>query len=268
MTNFLTPTIMERFGEDPASVLAGNLADVRERIASACHRAGREAASIRLLPISKTVPAEILRIANGLGLEEFGENKTQEAKSKSEILSDLPLRWVVVGHLQSNKAKYVARFASEFQALDSLRIAEALNERLTAGQREMDVFVQVNTSGEDTKFGLRPDDVPPFLDALERYPMLRPKGFMTLALFTKDHDRVRRCFALLRELRDRLSHQTPAGAMNELSMGMSGDYELAIEEGATVVRVGQAIFGTRTTPDSFYWPESSLRAKGPFPQQK
>lgn len=257
MTDFQSPSIAERYGEDPASVLARNLANVRERIASACQRAGTDAASVRLLPISKTVPAEIIRIASGLGLMEFGENKIQEAKCKFEILSDLPLRWVVVGHLQSNKAKYVARFASEFQALDSLRIAEALNERLTVEQRELDVFVQVNTSGEDTKFGLHRNDVPQFLDGLDRYPMLRPKGFMTLALFSKDHDRIRRCFVMLRELRDRLSNQTSAGAMKELSMGMSGDYELAIEEGATVVRVGQAIFGARSTPDSFYWPEAS-----------
>lgn len=250
-----TPGKTERYGTDSAGVLARNLADVRERIVAACQRAGTGASSVRLVPISKTVPVEILRVAHGLGLAEFGENKVQEAKEKSEALADLPLRWVVVGHLQSNKAKYVARFASEFQALDNLRVAAELNKRLVIAKRTMDVFVQVNTSGEETKFGLGADEVPAFLDALEDLPMLRPKGFMTLAVFSKDHDRVRRCFVRLRELRERLGGQTAAGPMRELSMGMSGDFELAIAEGATVVRVGQAIFGARSTPDSFYWPE-------------
>ncbi|MFV0416861.1 MAG: YggS family pyridoxal phosphate-dependent enzyme [Chthoniobacterales bacterium] len=257
MTQNTNPSVTERYGPDPASVLAENIASVRERIAAACQQSGTDTSAVRLLPISKTVPAEALRIAHGLGMNELGENKVQEAKNKSEALSDLPIRWVIVGHLQSNKAKYVARFASEFQALDNPRVADALNKRLAAEQREMDVFVQVNTSDEDTKFGLQVDEVHPFLDTLEQYPQLRPKGFMTLALFSDDKDRVRRCFVKLRELRDKLSNQTPAGAMSELSMGMSGDYELAIAEGSTVVRVGQSIFGARKTPDSHYWPEKS-----------
>ena len=230
---------------------------VREKIAEACRKEGRAVSDVRLLPISKTVPAEILRVAQQVGMRELGENKVQEARAKAEALADLPIRWSVVGHLQSNKAKYVARFASEFQALDSLKVAAALNERLLLEGRQMEVFVQVNTSAEGTKFGLQPEAVLPFVEALELYPALRPQGFMTLAVFTKDQDRVRRCFVRLREIRDRLSHQTSAGAMRELSMGMSGDYELAIAEGATVVRVGQAIFGARAVPDSFYWPEGS-----------
>lgn len=256
MTSLSEQEIRRRFGEDPAARLAENLAQVRASIAEAARRAGRNPSAVRLLPISKTVPAEILRIAAALGLSELGENKVQEAASKAEVLADLALRWVIVGHLQSNKAKEIARFASEFQALDSLRVAAVLNDRLAAEGRSIDVFVQVNTSGEETKFGLPPAEVPAFLESLERYPQLRPQGFMTLALFSSDHDRVRRCFVTLRELRDRCSHQTAAGAMRELSMGMSGDYELAIAEGATVVRLGQAIFGGRATPDSFYWPEA------------
>ncbi len=232
--------------------ISENLALVRQRIAEAARRAGTPV--VRLLPISKTVPAETLRLAYAAGLSEFGENKVQEARGKAEALADLPLRWVVVGHLQTNKARYVARFASGFQALDSLHTAAALHERLVLEGRELEVYVQVNTSGEETKFGLPPDAVARFLDGLEPYPALRPKGLMTLALFSKDHELVRPCFARLRELRDRLAGQTAAGPLHELSMGMSGDYELAIEEGATVVRVGQALFGPRATPDSHYWP--------------
>ena len=149
----------------------------------------------------------------------------------------------------------VARFAAEFQALDSLRVAEALDKRLQAEGRSLDVFVQVNTSGEPSKFGLSPEDVPAFVQALPGFSALRVRGLMTLALFSSEAERVRQCFILLRSLRDRLRQEAPAGlSFDELSMGMSGDYEIAIEEGATVVRVGQAIFGARALPDSHYWP--------------
>ena len=161
----------------------------------------------------------------------------------------------MIGHLQTNKAKLVARFASEFQALDSLRVAEALERRLQQEGRGLDVFVQVNTSGEPSKYGLAPEEVAPFLRQLQAYPALRLRGLMTLAVFSPDPAQVRPCFSLLRNLRERLRQDVPAGAqLDELSMGMSGDYEVAIEEGATVVRVGQALFGARALPDSHYWP--------------
>jgi pyridoxal phosphate enzyme (YggS family) len=161
----------------------------------------------------------------------------------------------VIGHLQTNKAKAVARFAHEFQALDSLRVAEALDRRLGAEGRGLDVMVQVNTSGEPGKFGLPPDEVAGFVARLPTFATLRVRGLMTLAVFSADAARVRRCFAMLRVLRDRLRQQAPDDlALGELSMGMSGDFEIAIEEGATVVRVGQAIFGPRPLPDSHYWP--------------
>lgn len=247
-------SLQERFGPDPKALLSENLSEVRSRIAAACARAGRPAEAVRLLPISKTVPEPILRIAHALGLDELGENKVQEARAKAEAMADLAIRWSVVGHLQSNKAKYVARFASEFQALDSPGVARALHDRLLAEDREMDVLVQVNTSGEATKFGLAPDAVEAFLNELPAYPRLRPRGFMTLALFSPDVAEVRPCFERLRALRDRLDGQTAAGALPELSMGMSGDYEMAIEEGATIVRVGQGIFGRRPGSDARYWP--------------
>ena len=233
-----------------------NLATVHARMAAACQRVGRDAASVRLLPVSKTKPEAVLRQAYAAGCRMLGENKPQEAHRKWEAMADLAdLRWSVIGHLQTNKAKLVAQCASEFQALDSLRVAEALERRLQAEGRALDVFVQVNTSGEASKYGLHPDDVAAVLRELPAFSALRVRGLMTLALFSAEAERVRQCFVLLRGLRDRLRQDAPAGIeLGELSMGMSGDYEIAIEEGATVVRVGQAIFGARPMPDSYYWP--------------
>ncbi len=241
---------------DPETSLRTNLDAIRARIDAACRAAGRDPSDIRLLPVSKTVDEARLRAAYALGLRELGENKVQEALAKSEAMADLPgLRWVLIGHLQTNKAKYAARFASEFQALDSLRVAEALDAQLQKHGRALDVLVQVNTSGEASKFGLPPDEVEAFARQLPAFSSLRVRGLMTLALFSDDPARVRPCFATLRQLRERLRQGAPDGiVMDELSMGMSGDFELAIAEGATTVRVGTAIFGRRAMPDSHYWP--------------
>ncbi len=255
-----TPTQHARHGQWPVAATVDdfrrNLAAVRNRIDAACRRAGRDPAAVRLLPVSKTVDEARIRLCHAAGCRWLGENKVQEAHAKWEALTDLAdLQWSVIGHLQTNKAKLVARFAAEFQALDSLRVAEALDRRLQAEGRALDVFVQVNTSGEASKYGLAPEDVAGFLRPLQACSALRVRGLMTLALFSTDAPRVRECFVRLRELRDRLRHGAPAGMrLDELSMGMSGDFEIAIEEGATVVRVGQAIFGARATPDAYYWP--------------
>ncbi len=245
------------------------LAAVRQRIATACARVGRDPAGVRLLPVSKTVPEQRIRLAYAAGCRELGENKVQEAQRKAEAMADLAdLRWSVIGHLQTNKAKAVARFASEFQALDSLRVAEALDRRLQLEGRGLDVLVQVNTSGEASKFGLPPAEVAGFVRELPAFSALRVRGLMTLALLSADPARVRPCFVRLRELRERLRQQAPAGiGIDELSMGMSGDFELAIEEGATVVRVGQAIFGARATPDSDYWPDADRDTTSPPPER-
>ncbi|WP_166987948.1 YggS family pyridoxal phosphate-dependent enzyme [Canibacter zhoujuaniae] len=235
-----------------------NLAVVEEKIAAACKAAGRARDEVRLLPVSKTVPEERLFNAVAAGATRLGENKVQEAKRKWQNMREATndqLEWAVIGHLQRNKAKDVAEFAAEFQALDSVRLAEALQRRLEMVERELEVYVQVNTSAEESKFGLDPQDVDAFLDTLPNYPNLKVQGFMTLAIFSDDSDRVRTCFELLRQIRDRalLTHGDLIGS-GLLSMGMSGDYELAIAEGANCVRVGQAIFGSRKYPDSYYWP--------------
>ncbi len=255
-----TPTRHEQHGNyrQAATVedFRHNLATVQARIVAACQRVGRDPGSVRLLPVSKTKPEASIRLAYAAGCRFLGENKVQEAHQKWEAMQDLAdLQWSVIGHLQTNKARLVARFAAEFQALDSLRVAEALDRRLQVEGRALDVFVQVNTSGEASKYGLAPEDVSDFIQSLPAYSALRVRGLMTLALFSSEAERVRRCFIQLRDLRDQLRQDTPASiTLDELSMGMSGDFEIAIEEGATVVRVGQAIFGARAVPDSYYWP--------------
>lgn len=240
--------------------LSTNIATVKARIAAACERAGRDPASVRLLPVSKTKTNETLRLAYAVGCREFGENKIQEAWQKSQDLADLTdLRWCIIGHLQSNKAKFVARFAHEFHALDSLKLARTLNRHLENEGRYLDVLVQVNSSGEPQKFGLEPSEVEAFIQQLPQYKHLRVRGLMTLAEFSSSEDTVRACFVRMRELQQQLRLSAPAGiSMDELSMGMSGDYEIAIEEGATIVRVGQAIFGPRDLDDSHYWPGNKL----------
>jgi pyridoxal phosphate enzyme (YggS family) len=249
----LSPEDIARFGTDPVGTFAANLKDVQERIAAACLRCGRQPGDVRLLPVTKTVPAHILRCAYAAGISDFGENKLQEARDKRAVLDDLAIRWSIIGHLQTNKVKYLVRLASEFHALDSIRLAEELNRRLEAQGRDLDVFVQVNTSGEDSKYGLHPDALIPFVERLLDYPCLKPRGLMTLAVFSADTERVRTCFRMLRALRDRVA--SVHCGLTQLSMGMSGDYEAAIEEGADVVRVGQAIFGPRPTDGAFYWPD-------------
>lgn len=250
-----------KYSYETASTLEeiqANLADIKNRIAQACTRAGRDPSEVRLLPVSKTVDETRIRMAYQAGCRILGENKVQEAHGKWQDMQDLSdLHWAVIGHLQTNKAKFVAKFASEFQALDNLRVAQALDKRLQDEGRSLDVFVQVNTSNEASKFGLAPDEVLAFARELPAFASLKVRGLMTLALFSSDEAHVRPCFTLLRNLREQLRQDAPQGAdFAELSMGMSGDFEWAIEEGATTVRVGQAIFGARNLPDTYYWPQN------------
>ena len=234
--------------------LADNLAQVRRRVDEACRAAGRDPAEVTILPVSKTFDVDVVRAAVALGLHRFGENKVQEIRDKSAPLADCGIDWVMIGHLQTNKAKDVARLANEVQSLDRLELAEALDRRLQHEGRAIDVLVQVKTSPEPSKYGLPPEQLPGFLNALHACDSLRVRGLMTLAIHSTGVDEVRACFRLLRELRDQAVLQDPD--IERLSMGMSGDFPLAIAEGATEVRIGTAIFGQRPYPDSYYWPES------------
>lgn len=232
-----------------------NFAQIQARIVQACERVGRDPSTVRLLPVSKTVDQNRIRMVASLGYQQFGENKVQEAQNKAEGMADLNLHWALIGHLQTNKVKYVARFASEFQALDSVRVAQLLDARLTIEDRYLDVHIQINTSGEESKYGISPEELPAFIEGIKDLTRIRVKGLMTLAIFSGDQNLVRNCFILLRNLRDQMKPHLPEHmSLDDLSMGMSGDFEIAIEEGATTVRIGQALFGARSLPDSHYWP--------------
>lgn len=236
--------------------LAGNWSQIRRRVDDACHAVGRDPAEVTILPVSKTFDADVIRAATSLGLRRFGENKVQEIREKSAPLADCGIDWVMIGHLQTNKAKDVARLASEVQSLDRYELAEALDRRLQHEGRAIDVLVQVKTSTEPSKYGLPAEQLPGFLNALRACDSLRVRGLMTLAIHSSEEDEVRACFRLLRELRDQSMLQ--GHDIARLSMGMSGDFPLAIAEGSTEVRIGTAIFGQRPYPDSYYWAEAPV----------
>lgn len=242
--------------ETPNS-FAQRLKAVRERIAQAAQAAGRDPDDITLLPVSKTFGEEAIQEAMACGLNRFGENRVQELTAKHQLMPDAHIDWVMIGHLQSNKARDIARYASEIQSLDRLSLARRLENRLQTEGRSLDALVQVKTSTEPSKYGLDPSELPSFVrEVAKSMPSLRIKGLMTLAINVRDEAAVRACFRQLRVLRDQLREEDIEGVeMERLSMGMSGDMELAIAEGATEVRIGTALFGERPYPDSYYWPE-------------
>lgn len=225
-----------------------SIQQLQKQIDSACERYGRTPESVCILPVSKTFGFDAIQEAIDDGQLRFGENRPQELKQKAEYFQehapDLDIKWVQIGYLQSNKAKEIARFASELQSLDRLSLAEALEKRLQNEGRELDTLIQVKTSTEESKSGLAPEDVPAFLDELKAFDCLRLKGFMTVAENTDDEARVRECFAKLRTIAEAAREQTGL-PLETLSMGMSGDFELAIAEGATEIRIGSALFGKR-----------------------
>ncbi|AEX44736.1 hypothetical protein CDHC01_1682 [Corynebacterium diphtheriae HC01] len=204
---------------------------VSEKIAAAAQRSGRKPSDIRLIAVSKNHPVAAVQEAMDAGVTVFGENRPQELVEKAQAIPNA--YWCAIGRLQRNKAKDIVRYAQEFHALDSLRLAQALDQRL---DHQLDVFVQVNTSHEEQKGGIAPSEVEPFLAELSQFSHLHVRGLMTMARNDPCERVVRASFSELRELRDAL---LPHG---ELSMGMSGDFEWAIEEGATSVRVGSALF--------------------------
>jgi pyridoxal phosphate enzyme (YggS family) len=229
---------------DPVA-LRSRLADVHARIARAAARAGRDPASVRLVAVSKTFPAEYVRVLADAGHTDFGENKVQEALQKMEQTADLAVRWHLIGHLQSNKAKKAGRF-DVVQSIDSASLLAKVDEAAVAAGRRIDVLVQVDLAGEATKHGVPEVDLPPIFDAARSATATRLVGLMLLPPAVEDPAGARPYFRQLREVRDRLLASGVNGEMlTELSMGMSHDYEVAVEEGATLVRVGTALFGSR-----------------------
>ncbi len=223
-----------------ARTIAGNIEEVRNKIAEAAASVGRSAEEVTLVAVTKFRTPEQISQAVDAGLRIFGENRVQEAKSKYHILPD-DLTWHMIGHLQRNKAKDAAAIFDCIHSLDSLRIAEEVEKRCAALENTMDVLLEVNVSGEEAKFGLRPEEAQEVVRHVVTLPHLRLKGLMTMPPFVDDPETVRPVFRGLRDLRDRLN-DTSICRLTELSMGMTQDYEVAIQEGATIVRIGSAIF--------------------------
>lgn len=222
--------------------------EVTSRIADAAHRAGREPSDITLVAVAKTFPPSEIRRVHELGHMDFGENKVQEMTEKADKLDDLPdIRWHMIGHLQRNKAKDIVGRVRLFHALDSVRLARKLHGRLEREDETMDCLVQVNISGEDSKYGVPVRKLESLLDDIQRFDRLRLKGLMTLASPVDDPEEVRSEFVMMREKAADVENRLNIGGNGPiLSMGMSNDFEVAIEEGATHVRIGSAIFGPRT----------------------
>ncbi len=237
--------------------LQQRLVSLREHIAQVAHKAGRDAAEITLLPVSKTFPTAVIQEAMALGEVRFGENKAQELRDKARALAETEAQWVMIGYLQSNNARYVARYASEIQSLDRVSLAQTLQRRLQLEDRYLDALVQIKTSPEPSKYGLPPEEAVAFVrQVVQECPRLRIKGLMTMAINSQDEHKVRACFRQLKELQQELMAEGIEGAsFKRLSMGMSGDYEIAIEEGATEIRLGTAVFGHRDYQRDYYWPE-------------
>lgn len=226
--------------------IADRLHQARARVDAACHRAGREPASVELLPISKWHSPASIREAHAAGWTRLGESRPQELRSKAEELDDVELSWVAIGHLQTNKAKIIAAYADEFQALDSVPLGQALDRRLAQADRELPVLLEVNTSGEAAKGGFAPEGVVDAVRMLRSCDRLRLEGLMTLAARSQDQEPVRACFTRLVETQQRLQ-DTFGEPFDTLSMGMSEDFELAVACGSTCVRLGTLIFGPRPT---------------------
>jgi pyridoxal phosphate enzyme (YggS family) len=226
--------------------LRTRLAEVRARIARAAGRAQRDPASIRLIAVSKTFPVDDVRAAADLGQIDFGENKVQEALAKMDQTADLPLRWHLVGHLQSNKANKAGRF-DVVHSVDGARLLRKLDEAARTAVKRIDLLVQVDLAGEATKHGADESELRAIFDAVDTTTNVRIVGLMLLPPAAEDPNTVRPYFRRLRDVRQRLLDAGVApAALQELSMGMSHDFEVAVEEGSTMVRVGTAIFGGRT----------------------
>lgn len=229
--------------DDRRSIEEG-LAAVERRIDRVCERAGRERDEVALLPVTKTVPTARIAVALEAGYRAIGENRVQEALAKHGELAARDVEWHLVGHLQRNKVKQALDFADWIESVDRLALVERLARKLAERGETRPVLLQVNTSGAESQFGVAPEQVSELAAAIAAEPTLELRGLMTIGRLVEDPEDARDCFVTLRQLRERLQEELGQG-LPVLSMGMSGDLEVAVEEGATRVRVGSAIFGAR-----------------------
>ena len=226
-------------------MLRENLQEVEERIQEACRRAGRDRSEVTLVAVSKTKPVSMLKEAYDLGVRVFGENKVQEIREKYEALPK-DIEWHMIGHLQTNKVKYIADKVSLIHSVDSLRLAETIEKEAVKHNIIVDILLEVNVAEEESKFGIKTSEVLALAENVVQLPHIRLRGLMTIAPFVENPEKNRAIFANLHELYvDIKDKNIDNGTVSILSMGMTNDYEVAIEEGATMVRVGTGIFGAR-----------------------
>lgn len=230
------------------SSIAERLSGVRARIDAAARSVGRDPSTVRLVAVSKTFPLALVREAHAAGQRDFGENRVQEALEKIGESRDLPIRWHLLGHLQSNKARHAGAFAM-IHSVDSLELLRKIDASAATADAKPELLVEVDLAGEATKFGVQPEKVPEILGAAANLRHSHVVGLMTLPPIPENPEDARPWFRQLRGIRDTcLAQGVPQAMLRELSMGMSGDFEVAVQEGATIVRVGTAIFGKRTPP--------------------
>ncbi len=226
-------------------MLKDQLEDVEARIQAACRRAGRSRDEVTLIAVSKTKPVETLREAYDLGVRVFGENKVQELTAKNEALPD-DIHWHMIGHLQTNKVKYIIDKVDLIHSVDSLKLAETIEKEAEKHALTADILVEVNVAQEESKFGLKTEEVIPFIEKISGFSHVNVRGLMTIAPFVENPEENRSIFADLHQLSVDISNKNIDNVnVSILSMGMTNDYEIAIEEGATMVRVGTGIFGAR-----------------------
>ena len=222
-----------------------NISEVKKRISEAAKAAGRNENEVTLIAVSKTKPVEMIKEAYDTGIRDFGENKVQEIMEKYPLLPS-DIRWHLIGHLQTNKVKYIIDKVCMIHSVDSLKLAEEISRQAVKHNVTVDILIEVNVAGEDTKFGVKPEDTIDLCRSISTLPGIRIRGLMTVAPFTSDPEENRLVFCALRQLFVDIDGKNIDNVcMDCLSMGMSGDYTVAIEEGATFVRVGTSIFGQR-----------------------
>ena len=227
-------------------MIAENIRNIRKKIAEACIVAQRDPGSVKLIAVSKTFGPEKVEEAVRAGVLDIGENYVQEIGRKRETLADEHVRWHFIGHLQSNKVKYIADWIWLIHSVESESVAAEIQKRGEKLNRAVDVLIEVNTSGETSKFGVRPGAAPDFVRTFARYPNIRLKGLMTIGSFLPDPEQSRPAFRILKKTLDDINGMDILREpMSQLSMGMTHDYAVAIEEGSTIVRIGTAIFGSR-----------------------
>lgn len=233
--------------EKNMNYIVQNIAEIKQRMEKACHQCGRNPNGVKLLLATKTIDPDMIKIALKTGETLIGENKVQELRDKFEALQGISHTKHLIGHLQTNKIKDVLKAEVQcIQSLDRWDLAEKLQQRLEYEDKTIDVLIQVNTSYEESKFGLEPNEVLDFVKKVALLNRLNIKGLMTIGLFSNDTEEVRKCFQLLKKIQqDIIAENIPNVEITELSMGMSGDLEIAIAEGSTMIRVGTAIFGKR-----------------------